>query len=281
VVEPSIRRVLVGTDGSERAEEAARQGVRLASGLRAAIEFVFVVDTAHPHRSDVEAEGEAALARAARIAADAGAQAPTRLVAGEPGPALVQEAAEHDVDLVVIGPDAGLLGGVIRIGQVAHHVMERVACSVLLAREAGPGFPERVACGVDGSEGSVMTAGLAAEIAAATSAELRLLHVVPVFRGDNAEWTLDEDEPSPPELEPSVLAAVSRGVVPIREMAMGRPESAIVATAARDRTDLVVVGHRGVSGVTRVLLGSVSEHVMTHASCSVIVARPRVGERSG
>ena len=278
MAEPSIRRVLVGTDGSQRAEEAARQGVRLASALRAAIDFVYVVDTAHPHRSDVEAEGEAALARAARIAADAGVHAPTRLVAGEPGPALVQEAAEHEADLVAIGPDAGLLGGAIRIGQVAHHVMERVECSVLLAREAGPDFPERIACGVDGSEGSVLTAGLAAEIAAATAAELRLLHVIPVFRGDNAEWTLDEDESSPPELEPSVLAAVSRGVVPVREMAMGRPESAIVATAARDRTDLVVVGHRGVSGVTRVLLGSVSEHVMTHAACSVIVARPHAGE---
>ena len=48
-----------------------------------------------------------------------------------------------------------------------------------------------------------------------------------------------------------------------------------VATASRDGTDLVVVGHRGISGVTRVFLGSVSEHVTTHAPCSVIVARPR------
>ena len=272
--------MLVGTDGSQRAEEAVRQGVRLAAALGAAVEIVYVVDSAHPHRSDVEAEGESALARAARIAADSGIHAPSRLVAGEPGPALVQEAAEHAVDLVAIGPDAGLLGGAIRIGQVAHHVMEQAGCSVLLAREAGPEFPERIACGVDGSEGSVVTAGVAAEIAAASSAELRLIHVIPVFRGDNAEWTLDEDEASPPELEPSVLAAVSRGVVPVREMAMGRPESAIVATAARDRSDLVVVGHRGVSGVTRVLLGSVSEHVMTHAACSVIVARPRAQEPS-
>jgi nucleotide-binding universal stress UspA family protein len=38
-----------------------------------------------------------------------------------------------------------------------------------------------------------------------------------------------------------------------------------------------VVGHRGVAGVTRVLLGSVSEHVTTHARCSVLVARPRPG----
>ncbi len=273
--DPVVRRILVGTDGSPRAEEAARQAVRLAAALGAALEFVFVVDTERPHPSDVEAEGEAALARVARLAADAGIQAPTRLVAGEPSHTLVAEAEEHGVDLLCVGPDAGILGGAVRIGQVAAHVVREATCSVLLGREAGPSFPVRIACGVDGSEGSVATATLAAGLAAATGAELRLLHVVPVFRGDNAEWTLDAEEPSPPELEPSVHAAVALGVVPVREMAMGRPEAAIVAAASRDGTDLVVVGHRGVSGVTRVLLGSVSEHVTTHAPCSVIVARPR------
>ena len=275
MTDPAFRRILVGTDGSPRAEEAARQGARLASALGAALELVFVVDSTHPHPEDVEAQGESALARVARIAADAGVQAPTRLVAGEPAAALVAEAREHEADLLCVGPDAGILGGAVRIGRVAAHVVREAPCSVLLAREATPAFPRRIACGVDGSEGSVTTAGLAAAIAAATGAELRLLHVIPIFRGDNAEWTLDAEEPSPTELEPSVLAAVARGVVPVREMAMGRPESAIVAAASRDDTDLVVVGHRGISGVTRVLLGSVSEHVTTHAACSVIVARPR------
>jgi nucleotide-binding universal stress UspA family protein len=272
--DPTLRRILVGTDGSPRAEEAARQAVRLASALGAALEFVFVVDTTRPHREDVEAEGEAALARVVRLAADAGVQAPSRLIAGDPAEALVEEAAEHEVDLLAVGPDAGILGGAIRVGQVAAHVLREAPCSVLLAREASRAFPERILCGVDGSEGSLRTASLAAAIAAATGAELRLLHVVPVFRGDNAEWTLDPDEPDPPELEPSVRAAQARGVTPIREMAMGRPESAIVTVAVRERVDLVVVGHRGVSGVTRVLLGSVSEHVSMHAPCSVIVARP-------
>lgn len=273
--EPAFRRILVGTDGSPRAEEAARQAVVLAAALGATLDFVYVVDSGHPHPTDVEAEGEAALARVARLSADAGVQAPTRLVAGEPSAVLVAEALEHEVDLLCVGPDAGILGGAIRIGQVAAHVVREASCSVLLAREAGPAFPRQIACGVDGSESSVATATLAAHLAGATGAELRLLHVIPIFRGDNAEWSLDPEEPSPPELEPSVHAAVASGVVPIREMAMGRPESAIVAAASRDGTDLVVVGHRGVSGVTRVLLGSVSEHVMTHAPCSVVIARPR------
>jgi nucleotide-binding universal stress UspA family protein len=144
---------------------------------------------------------------------------------------------------------------------------------VLVARETGPDFPHRIQCGVDGSEGSVATAALAAGIAEASGAELRLLHVIPVFRGDNAEWTLDPEEASPPEIEPAVAAVRAQGVEPVREMAMGRPEHALVEMARRDGADLVVVGHRGLSGVTRVLLGSVSEHVAHHAHCSVLVAR--------
>ena len=116
------------------------------------------------------------------------------------------------------------------------------------------------------------TALAAAALAAATGAELRLVHVVPVFRGHNTEWTLGADEASPPELEPSVAAAVSLGVTPIREMAMGRPERALVAAAEREAVDLMVVGHRGIRGVRRVL-GSVSEHVSHHAPCSVLVVR--------
>jgi nucleotide-binding universal stress UspA family protein len=42
----------------------------------------------------------------------------------------------------------------------------------------------------------------------------------------------------------------------------------------RDGSDLLVVGHRGVSGVHRMLLGSVSEYSAYKARCSVLVSRP-------
>ena len=88
----------------------------------------------------------------------------------------------------------------------------------------------------------------AATVAAATRADLHLLHVVPVFRGNNTEWTLGADEESPPELEPAVNAATSRGVIAVRDMAMGHPEHALLAVAEREGSDLVVVGHRGSRG---------------------------------
>ena len=266
-------RVLAGTDGSPRAEEAVRQSARLASATQAPLEIAFVIDTGRPHDGDVELEGETALQRAAAIAAETGVEADVRILAGDPAKTLISEAEEEGADLIGIGPDAGLLGGAIRIGQTAARVLGEARCSVLVARPATPRFPSRIACGVDGSETSAGTAALAAGVASATGAELRLIHVIPVFRGDNTEWTLGEGEPSPPELEPAEQAAIARGVQPVREMAMGRPENALLEAASRNGTDLLVVGYRGVRGVRKVLLGSVSEHAAHHARCSVLVAR--------
>ena len=73
---------------------------------------------------------------------------------------------------------------------------------------------------------------------------------------------------------------VALGLEPVREMAMGRPERTLVHVAERDEVDLVVVGHRGVSGMTRRLLGSVSEHVGHNAPCSVFIVRPSGAARA-
>lgn len=266
-----FERILAATDGSERAEEAVRQAARLAAAFDGSVVCVYVIDSERPHDSDVEVEAERVLERAAAIATAAGTSAESRILGGDVGDALVEEA--EGFDLLALGPDAGLLGGALRIGRVAAHVLREARVSTLVARRGSEDFPARIVCGVDGSDASTETALAAATIAAATRAELHLLHVVPVFRGDNAEWTLDPEEESPPELDPAVNAATSRGVIAVREMAMGRPEHALLAVAGRDDSDLIVVGHRGISGMRRVLLGSVSEHVAHHAGTSVLVAR--------
>ncbi len=267
-------RILAGTDGSERAEEAVRQAARLAAVLGVPLDVVFVMDSRHPHdEGDVEPVADEALTRATASAAHEGADATTRVLAGDPAELLLAEAKEQGAELICLGPDAGMLGGAIRVGRVAAHVLRHAACSVMLARGTPEGFPHRIQCGVDGSDSSVDTARLAAALAASTGAELRLQHVIPIFRGDNQEWTLDEAEPTPPELAPAVEAVRAAGVEPIREMAMGRPEHALVETARRNDVDLMVVGYRGLSGVARMLLGSVCEFVAQHAHCSVLIAR--------
>lgn len=63
----------------------------------------------------------------------------------------------------------------------------------------------------------------------------------------------------------------------------GSPLTGILEVLKKQQSDLVVVGSRGLSGVRRFLLGSVSEGVLHAAPCSVLISRGRgkgLGERS-
>lgn len=57
------------------------------------------------------------------------------------------------------------------------------------------------------------------------------------------------------------------------EVLIGSPESRIVETAEEFGADLVVVGSHGYNSWERLLLGSVSDSVVHHAPCSVLVIR--------
>ena len=57
----------------------------------------------------------------------------------------------------------------------------------------------------------------------------------------------------------------------VRRVALGHPVRVLLDAAAD--ADLLVVGSRGHGGFTGMLLGSVSEHVVAHAPCAVVVVK--------
>jgi len=57
------------------------------------------------------------------------------------------------------------------------------------------------------------------------------------------------------------------------EVRAGRPASELAAMATERGADLLVVGSRGLSPIRSLLLGSVSDELVEHAPCSVLVAR--------
>jgi nucleotide-binding universal stress UspA family protein len=74
-------------------------------------------------------------------------------------------------------------------------------------------------------------------------------------------------------LEDSVGELTRPGITVDRVVLRGRPANAIVTEAKDFGADLIVMGNRGHSGMTAMLLGSVSAEVTTHAPCPVLVAR--------
>lgn len=57
------------------------------------------------------------------------------------------------------------------------------------------------------------------------------------------------------------------------DILIGSPENKIVETASRMKADLIIVGSHGYNRLERMFLGSVSDSVIHHAPCSVLVIR--------
>jgi nucleotide-binding universal stress UspA family protein len=57
---------------------------------------------------------------------------------------------------------------------------------------------------------------------------------------------------------------------------VGNPGETICAIAQEWKADLIIIGHRGLSGVNELIKGSVSNHVFHHAPCSVLSVQPPI-----
>ncbi len=130
----------------------------------------------------------------------------------------------------------------------------------------------------DGSEHAIKAAQLAGDMARENEAELRIVVVyaeLPAYLGEpdfqqivsarlqHAEETLER-----------ALAEV--GDTPRRvktEILEGPPAEAILDVAKTRQNDIVMMGTRGLGRLSGLLLGSVSQKVVAHAPCPVLLAR--------
>ena len=55
--------------------------------------------------------------------------------------------------------------------------------------------------------------------------------------------------------------------------ASGKPGDVILKTAKDEHVNMIVMGSRGLGLVKRTLAGSVSDHVLHHASCPVVICK--------
>lgn len=63
------------------------------------------------------------------------------------------------------------------------------------------------------------------------------------------------------------------GFTTTARVAEGDPRVTLVEAARAERADLIVIGSHGRSGISKLLLGSVANYVVTHAPCSVVVVK--------
>ena len=131
----------------------------------------------------------------------------------------------------------------------------------------------KILCAVDDSEHSKIAVAVAGEIAKATGAELTLLAVnAPTGKPASYAW----EDSDLKRLLDSAAAIAKKAGVSDPKTASGKHRDvarAIVVYAEDNDIDHIVVGTGGKGGVTRLVLGSVSQDVINRAHCPVTVAR--------
>jgi nucleotide-binding universal stress UspA family protein len=147
-------------------------------------------------------------------------------------------------------------------------------------------FPTKILLATDASKDAVKAAQIASDISSVSGSELHVLHigntkdfhVAPSYEQDFARRTgtyQEIQEQAEQTLEKAVKQVEEAGgTVTESHLRMGDPDDEILRHCEEHGDiGLLVMGSRGLGPIKRRLMGSVSESVVRHASCPVLVAR--------
>jgi nucleotide-binding universal stress UspA family protein len=150
-------------------------------------------------------------------------------------------------------------------------------------------FPTKILLATDGSEEAQLAARTAADLGNSTNSELHVVTVTlgrpdPVYhihegslRYETYEQALEAVEGEAQKVLDEQVRTVEEagGTVKEAHLRIGeRRDHAIIHLAEELGAGLIVLGSRGLGGVRRALMGSVSDSVVRHAPCPVLVVRP-------
>ena len=202
-----------------------------------------------------------------------------------PAKEILRVAQERQVDLIVVGARGSEERGFL-VGSVSQKVKALAQTDVLVVRRGRPleGRRFRALIAVDGSPDSIGAVESFARKMQADHAEIHLLYVVDlpltVWDLDGTDDSLDVTSlPGPlrEQVDRAFAGAVAvlhrHGIEATTEVRKGRAAAEILSAAVAHRAHLTVMGSRGLSGIRGLLLGSVTQRVVRHGTCSVLVGR--------
>jgi nucleotide-binding universal stress UspA family protein len=300
-------KILLATDGSPEAERAARMAVALSNGLGSELHVVRVggVPSAYYGYSEAEMFGrEFQIVRAReeeyvrerldeeaeKVRAMGGEVAGSHAGAGSADAEILRLAEELGAGLVILGSRGfGPLRRAV-MGSVSSSVVRHAHGSVLVVRGDGPEWkhlPGRILLAFDGSKEADAATQAAVEISNATGSVLHIVYglniepwlsypgpVMPNTREENLEDLEESKRKAQAWIDRQAERIKAEGAkVEEAHLAFGKPDEAIVKLGEELEADLIVTGCRGLGGVRRALMGSVSDSVVRHAHCPVLVVR--------
>ena len=145
-------------------------------------------------------------------------------------------------------------------------------------------FPAKILLATDGSEEARQAAQAAAELSKETGSEVHIAYVLPspselrghhLYSQEVMRSVLEQAEGEARSFleEQAKQVGASGGKVAETHLRAGEPDKEIVRLSEELGVGTIVMGSRGLGGLRRALMGSVSESVVRHAHCPVFVVR--------
>jgi nucleotide-binding universal stress UspA family protein len=296
-----IRNIVVATDFSALAEAAAVRAARFARLDGAAIHLIHAVGpsliAATPYQVSLPLSVWESVRQAARERLEQarknveanGVQVVTAEIADSADAVGVIAAAvdARAADLVVMGTHG--YGGLKHayLGSVTERALRTVDRPILAVKE-GPEVAarpiEKILLAVDFSPHSDRAVEVTAGLAARLCASVDVIHAFDLPRdfnpylselGIELERKIESDAFERLERVRGRLAERKLGVT--LHFRRGRPDTVIAEAAREMGSQLIVMGTRGNTGLSHVLLGSVAERTLRAAPCSVLCVKAKEG----
>lgn len=278
-------RILIGVDGSGASSLACEFVAGRTWPIGTRIDLVSVIPPSVPHAKRTAARDR--LDRIVEQQADAlrhrSLAVSITILDGEPATALVNRAREEFVSLIVVGNRGlGPIGAAL-IGSVSAHLIDHAPCPVLVARSPSAA---RMVIASDGTHSSLSIPRILATWRPAFNGlPVEVVSVAP-HQGFVTPWEPEgdigrvghvRDIAMHREISERVVdQLIDLGWHAAGITVVGDPGSQIIAASREWHADLIVTGSRGLGTIRRLLQGSVSHYVMTHARSSVLVVRGQV-----
>ncbi len=276
-----MERIVVGVDGSAGADNAMRWADRLAQGFGAELivmtSFVPTDSELPPNRVEVlTAECQSRLETWIAAAGLDVTTVRTVVERGDPRPALQTVAEHEDADLIVIGRIGTSSGpGLLHVGSLAEWLAHNADRPIAVVGGAVHVTTDSVLVGIDGSEGSRAALAWVADLGdhvplRVVGASVDRRPADPTVAGE--QWR--------DEVEKMILAAWAE--VPGAREAVFQPlalraenaADSLLQAAKDERTDIIVVGVRGLGGFTGLRVGGVALKVLHRVDRPVVLVPP-------
>lgn len=237
--------------------------------------------------ADLVTQMKNALEAAAREIGRPGLTVDQLLLRDHAARAIVDQAREFGAELIVIGSRGHSTMETMLLGSTSAEVVDHAPCPVLVARQPQIGSIILAEDGSAGAQGAAacieswpILAGIPVTVVSVAEVAIPWAGGTPgIYEQVLESYTesVDEARREFHEIARRRAEALAQGGRPVQlEVREGDAAAEIIAAAGEGKTDLIVIGTRGHTGLTRMLLGSVARKVLVHAPCSVLVVREGV-----